>query len=104
MVPWKKSTWCYRELMAVEVRVPTILRRHVGGASTLKTGEGQLRDVLSQLAREHPGLEEQLLADGQLHRFINVYINDEDVRYLGGLESQVADGDVVAILPAVAGG
>lgn len=59
---------------------------------------------MSQIAREHPALEEQLLADGELHRFINVYINDEDVRYLEGLETRVTDGDVIAILPAVAGG
>ena len=91
--------------MAVEIRVPTILRQHVGGASVVNAGAGSLKTVLGEVAESHPALREQLLSDGgELHRFINVYVNDEDVRYLEGLETKVSDGDIVAILPAVAGG
>jgi molybdopterin synthase sulfur carrier subunit len=91
--------------MAVEIRVPTILRKHVGGASTVSAESGELRNVIDTLSETHPGLRDQLLAEGgELHRFINVYVNDEDVRYLEGLDTKLSDGDVVAILPAVAGG
>lgn len=66
---------------------------------------GQLREVLAGLGEQYPALKDQVFgADGGLHKFVNVYINDEDVRYLEGLDSKVADGDTVAILPAVAGG
>jgi MoaD family protein len=91
--------------MAVEIRVPTILRKHVGGASTVSAESGALKDVIDTLSERHPDLRDQLLAEGgELHRFINVYVNDEDVRYLEGLQTKLRDGDVVAILPAVAGG
>lgn len=91
--------------MSVEVKIPTILRPHTGGESRL-SGEGStLRDVLSDLDSRHPGLLKRVVTDeGSLHRFVNVYVNDEDVRYLGALETEVKDGDVVSILPAVAGG
>ncbi len=66
---------------------------------------GPLRELLENLGNQYPALREQVLdEDGQLHRFVNIYVNDEDVRYLDGLETKVAEGDVVAILPAVAGG
>ena len=66
---------------------------------------GPLRELLMDLGNQYPELKEQVLDDeGQLHRFVNVYVNDEDVRYLDGLDTKVAEGDVVAILPAVAGG
>ncbi len=66
---------------------------------------GPLRELLENLGNQYPELREQVLdEDGQLHRFVNIYVNDEDVRYLDGLETKVAEGDVVAILPAVAGG
>jgi MoaD family protein len=91
--------------MSVEVKIPTILRQHTGGEARL-SGEGQtLRDVLTGLDARHPGLLKRIVTDqGSLHRFVNVYVNDEDVRYLGSLETEVRDGDVVSILPAVAGG
>ena len=91
--------------MSVEVRIPTILRQHTGGEARL-TGEGAtLRDVLADLDTRHPGLLARVVSDdGSLHRFVNVYVNEEDVRYLGALETEVGDGDVVSILPAVAGG
>jgi MoaD family protein len=91
--------------MSVEVKIPTMLRQHTGGAARL-AGEGQtLRDLLGDLDSRHPGLLKRIVTDdGSLHRFVNVYVNDEDVRYLGALETEVKDGDVVSILPAVAGG
>lgn len=91
--------------MAVEVKIPAVLRKHVAGASELPASSGSLREVLAELVRGHPEFGEQVFTDGgDLHRFINIYVNDEDVRYLEGLETKVGEGDVVAILPAVAGG
>ena len=91
--------------MSVEVKIPTMLRQHTSGEARL-TGEGStVRDVLTGLDTQHPGLLKRIVSDeGSLHRFVNVYVNDEDVRYLGALETEVRDGDVVSILPAVAGG
>lgn len=89
----------------VQVRLPTILRPHVGGQASVQ-GEGStLREVLEDLESRHPGVTRSLMNDeGNLHRFVNVYVNDEDVRYLGALETALNDDDVVSILPAVAGG
>ena len=91
--------------MSVEVRVPTILRKHTGGAKAVSAKGGTLREVVDQLDADHPGLKAAILTDGgEIHRFINIYLNDEDVRFVGSLETPVSDGDVVSILPAVAGG
>lgn len=91
--------------MAVTVKLPTILRKHSGGEAKVSADGATLRDVLSDLEGTYPGITKNVLADdGGLHRFINVYVNDEDVRYLGSLETEVSDGDTVSILPAVAGG
>lgn len=91
--------------MPVEVRIPAVLRNHVGGARAVETSSGSLREVLAELGQRHSGLRDQLLGEGgELNRFVNIYINDEDVRYLDGLDTKVAEDDVVAILPAVAGG
>jgi molybdopterin synthase sulfur carrier subunit len=91
--------------MAVTVKLPTILRKHAGGEARVGADGATLRDVLSDLETSYPGITKNVLAeDGGLHRFINVYLNDEDVRYLGSLETEVSDGDTVSILPAVAGG
>jgi molybdopterin synthase sulfur carrier subunit len=91
--------------MSVEVKIPTMLRQYTAGEARL-TGEGRtLRDLLSDLDTRHPGILKRIVTDdGSLHRFVNVYVNDEDVRYLGALETEVKDGDIVSILPAVAGG
>jgi molybdopterin synthase sulfur carrier subunit len=91
--------------MSVEVRIPTVLRKHTDGEKKVE-GEGTtLRELVADLERRHPGLGPALLAeDGGLHRFIQTYVNDEDVRFLGGLETPLEDGDSVSILPAVAGG
>jgi molybdopterin synthase sulfur carrier subunit len=91
--------------MAIEVRVPTILRKHTGGERKVTAEGASLRELVTDLETRHPGLRDALIGDdGQLHRFVNVYLNDEDVRFLGGLETPLEDGDTVSILPAVAGG
>ena len=91
--------------MPVEVRLPTVLRPHVGGRSTVEAEAGTIGGVLTALVAAYPGLAGQVLTeDGTLHRFVNVYVNDDDVRYLDQLDTKVADGVTVSILPAVAGG
>ena len=91
--------------MAVEVRIPTILRKHTGGARAVSSKGSTVREVIDQLDSEHPGLKSAIIAEaGDIHRFINIYLNDEDVRFSGALETPVSDGDVMSILPAVAGG
>jgi molybdopterin synthase sulfur carrier subunit len=91
--------------MAVTVKLPTILRKHAGGEAKVGADGATLRDVLDDLEAKYPGITKNVIADdGGLHRFINVYVNDEDVRYLGSLETELKDGDTISILPAVAGG
>ncbi len=91
--------------MAIEVRIPTILRSFTGGAKIVEGSGDTLNDLLSDLDGKYSGLRARLITDeGALHRFVNVYVNDEDVRFLGALEAKLADGDSVTILPAVAGG
>jgi molybdopterin synthase sulfur carrier subunit len=91
--------------MAVEVRIPTILRKYSNGEKKVQAEGDTVGAVLSDLDQRYPGISSQLFNDdGTLHRFVNVYLNDEDIRFLGSLEAPVADDDVVAILPAVAGG
>jgi MoaD family protein len=90
--------------MAIEVRIPTILRTYTDGEKSV-SGEGaNLSALIDDLESSHPGLKERLLDGGDLRRFVNVYVNDEDVRFLGGLEATLNDGDQVVVLPAVAGG
>jgi MoaD family protein len=91
--------------MAIDVRIPTILRTFTGGAKAV-TGVGDtLADLLTDLDTKHPGLRARLItSEGGLHRFVNIYVNDEDVRFLGSLDAKLNDGDTVTILPAVAGG
>ena len=91
--------------MSVDVRIPTILRSYTGGAKAVEGSGDTLADLLADLDARHPGLRGRLVTEeGTLHRFVNVYVNDEDVRFLGGLEAPLSDGDTVTILPAVAGG
>lgn len=89
----------------VRVKVPTILRGHVDGAAEVHGEGATLRDLLDDLEHRYPGISARILTeDGRLHRFVNLYVNDEDVRYLGSLETGLQEGDTVSILPAVAGG
>ncbi len=90
--------------MAVEVRIPTILRTYTGGAKTVEGDGATLLQVIDDVEARHPGLKERIVDSDALRRFVNVYVNDEDVRFTGGLAAPTADGDVVVVLPAVAGG
>jgi len=90
--------------MAIEVRIPTILRTYTGGAKQVEGAGSTLGELIEDIDGRHSGLRERLVDDGGLRRFVNVYLNDEDVRFLGGLETPVKDGDTVTVLPAVAGG
>ncbi len=91
--------------MPVEVRVTAVLQKLVGGAKIVP-GEGStVAEVLDGINSEHPGFLNQVTQEnGQLHRFVNIYLNDEDIRYLDNLQTPVKDGDELAIIPAVAGG
>jgi sulfur-carrier protein len=90
--------------MSVEIHVPTILRPHTGGEKTVYGDGATVGEVLDDLEQRNAGLKERVVDDQGLRRFVNVYVNDEDVRFTGGLGTQVRDGDVVVVLPAVAGG
>jgi sulfur-carrier protein len=90
--------------MAIEVRIPTILRSYTGGAKAVEGTGATLDELLGNLDKDHGGLRDRLVEGEKLRRFVNVYLNDEDVRFLGGLETPVKDGDTVTVLPAVAGG
>ncbi|MGH9007615.1 MAG: ubiquitin-like small modifier protein 1 [Acidimicrobiales bacterium] len=91
--------------MPVDVRLPTQLRAQAGGRSTVSLEGSTVGEVLEALVSAHPGISEQVLnPDGSLHRFVNIYVNDDDVRYLSSLDTPVKAGDEISILPAVAGG
>ena len=90
--------------MAIEVRIPTILRTYTDGAKAVSGGGATLSELIDDLDSSHPGIKERLVDGDDLRRFVNVYVNDEDVRFTGGLKTEVKDGDVVVVLPAVAGG
>ncbi|GAB2780475.1 MoaD/ThiS family protein [Streptomyces daliensis] len=90
--------------MAIEVRIPTILRTYTDGEKTV-TGEGTtIGELFQDLESRHAGIQDRLVDGGELRRFVNVYLNDEDVRFLEGISTKLGDGDSVTILPAVAGG
>ncbi|MEU7874558.1 MoaD/ThiS family protein [Dactylosporangium sp. NPDC049140] len=91
--------------MAVEVRIPTILRSFTADAKVVEGRGATVAELFTDLETRHRGLRDRLVTgEGALHRFVNVYVNDEDVRFLGALDAPVHDGDHVTILPAVAGG
>jgi sulfur-carrier protein len=99
--------------MAIEVRIPTILRTYTGGEKAVDASGETLAALIDDLEANHPGIKERLIeakdgaeaqGDGDLRRFVNVYVNDEDVRFTGGLQTPLSDGDQVVVLPAVAGG
>ena len=91
--------------MAVTVRIPTTLRPMSGGNKLVDVESGALSEVIANLDAAHPGFADRLLDyDGGLRKFVNVFVDDDDVRYLDGLDTQVADGVTVSIIPAVAGG
>ena len=90
--------------MTVSVSIPTILRTHTGGEKRVSATGDTLHAVISDLESNYSGISERLIDNGKLHRFVNIYVNDEDVRFSGGLNTEISDGDSVTILPAVAGG
>jgi molybdopterin synthase sulfur carrier subunit len=91
--------------MSVSVRVPTILRTYTGGAAEVSADAGTLREVLAGLDAAYPGIAGRILDDsGQIRRFVNVYVGDEDVRFAEGLDTPVPTGTQVSVIPAVAGG
>src|SRR5579875_1244495 len=99
--PTPRST----DSMAIEVKIPTILRSYTGGAKSVEGDGDTLAALIDDLDAKHAGIKGRLITDdGGLHRFVNVYVNDEDVRFTGSLDTKLSDGDAVTILPAVAGG
>lgn len=91
--------------MTVAVRLPTVLRPAAGGAPTVEAQGATVGEVFEDLVRQHPALRDQLLTpEGDLHRHLNVFLNDDDIRYLGRLEAKVGDDDTLTLMPAVAGG
>ena len=94
----------YDEPMSADIRIPTILRPYTRGEKTVSADGSTLAAVIDDLESQFRGIKERLVDEKGLKRFVNVYVNDEDVRFTGGLETSVADGDNITILPAVAGG
>ena len=90
--------------MAIEVSIPTILRTYTDGAKSVAAAGATVSELIADLEAQFPGLADRLVEDGSLRRFVNIYINDEDVRFLGGIDAPLTDGDNVTVLPAVAGG
>ena len=90
--------------MPVKVQIPTPMRQHTEGQGTVDAAGNTVKELLDTLGTKYPGLTGRLFENGQLRRFVNVYLNDEDIRYLDNLDTPVKDGDTVSIVPAVAGG
>ncbi|POX47886.1 molybdopterin synthase sulfur carrier subunit [Streptomyces sp. Ru71] len=90
--------------MAIEVRIPTILRTYTDGQKAVQGNGDTLAQLFADLETRHAGIQARIVDGDQLRRFVNVYLNDEDVRFLDGIDTKLADGDNVTILPAVAGG
>lgn len=91
--------------MSIVVRIPTPLRSATGGASEVKVDAANVRQMVDALEAQHPGIRARLCEDnGELRRFVNVFVGDEDIRFLQGLETPIPDGTSVSIIPAVAGG
>ena len=90
--------------MALEGRIPTILRTYTDGEKAVTGEGGTLQELFDDIESRHAGIKERLVDGGELRRFVNVYLNDEDVRFLDGITTKLSDGDSITILPAVAGG
>jgi sulfur-carrier protein len=86
------------------VSIPTILRTHTDGEKSVEAKGSTVAEVIDDLESRHSGLRDRLITNGSLHRFVNIYVDDEDVRFAGGLDAPVKDSSTVTILPAVAGG
>ena len=90
--------------MSIKVQIPTPMRQHTGGLATVEVSGGTVKEALDNLCAAHAGVTGRLFENGQVRRFVNIYLNDEDVRYLDNLQTPTKDGDEVSIIPAVAGG
>lgn len=91
--------------MPVDVRLPTVLRSAAGGQARVEAQGATVGEVFDDLIRRHPGLKDQLLtSDGEIHRHLNIFLNDDDIRYLGKMDAKVGEADVLTLMPAVAGG
>ena len=90
--------------MSLEVRVPSVLQNVTQGQKVLRYESPTVRDLLADIDKDYPGFRDQLMEDGELRRFVNIFLNDEDIRFLEQLDTPIADGDSIAILPALAGG
>lgn len=91
--------------MAVIVRVPTPLRRLTNGQGEIQVEAKNIREAIENLELQYPGFKERLLDEkGEMRKFVNLYLNDEDIRFLKGLDTELKDGDVISIVPAIAGG
>src|SRR5262245_51948368 len=96
--------WHKGVTMSVRVNIPTPMRQQTEGQATVEVSGATVQNILDELGRKHPGITQRLFDNGQLRRFVNLYLNDEDVRYLDNLNTPVKDGDELSIIPAVAGG
>lgn len=90
--------------MSIKVNVTGGMQKAIGGVKSIEAKGGTVRAVLDDVEKQHPGFRELVMTDGEIHRFVNVYLNDEDVRFLGKLDTELKDGDVLSVLPALAGG
>ena len=90
--------------MPIRIQIPTPLRQHTEGKATVEASGATVQSVFDDLGRQFPGITQRIFDNGQVRRFVNVYLNDEDIRYLDNLNTAVKDGDELAIIPAVAGG
>jgi MoaD family protein len=90
--------------MSIRVQIPTPMRQHTEGQAVVEVSGATVKTVLDNLAQKYPGVAQRLFANGQVRQFINLYLNDEDIRYLENMNTPVKDGDELSIIPAVAGG
>lgn len=90
--------------MAITVRIPTPLRSLTGGKESVQVEGKSVRDLVDSLEAAHPGMKDRLMDDKGVRRFVNLYVGDEDIRFLDGLETELKDGEEVSIVPAIAGG
>ncbi|MFN4259726.1 MAG: MoaD/ThiS family protein [Gemmataceae bacterium] len=90
--------------MSIKVHIPTPMRQHTEGKAVVEASGGSVQAVLDDLGRQYPEITKRVMENGQVRRFINLYLNDEDIRYLDSLTTSVKDGDELSIIPAVAGG
>lgn len=90
--------------MAATVRIPTPLRSHTGGKDAVDAEGATIKDVIDNLEKAHPGIKEKLVDDKGVRRFVNIFVGDEDIRFMDGIDTKVKDGDEISIIPAIAGG